>query len=48
MEGEEQLVEAVRGFPCLWMVKSKAYKDLIAKENAWKAISKEVSLKFVL
>lgn len=48
MEGDEQLIEAVRGFSCLWMVKSKAYKDQTAKENAWKAISKQVNLNFML
>ena len=48
MEGDEELIEAVRGFPCLWLVKSKAYKDQTAKENAWKAICKKVNLKFML
>ena len=36
---DEQLIEAVREFPCLWLVSSRAYKDLRAKENAWKEIS---------
>ena len=36
---DEQLIEAVREFPCLWQVSSRAYKDLRAKENAWKEIS---------
>ena len=43
MEEDELFIEAVRGFQCLWKVRSKGYKDLRAKENAWKAISEEVS-----
>ena len=39
---EEKLIEAVRGFPCLWQVTSRAFKDIKAKENAWKAIASEV------
>ena len=39
---EEALVEAVRSFPCLWQSSSKKYKDLRAKENAWKEVAKEV------
>ena len=31
---DEQLVEAVRSFPCLWLLSSKSYRDLRAKENA--------------
>jgi len=42
MDGEK-LIEAVRSFPCLWEVSRKAYKDLRARENAWKAVSMEVS-----
>ena len=43
MGDDESLVEAVRKFECLWKVRSRAYKDLGAKENAWKAIAAEVS-----
>ena len=41
---EEKLIEAVRDFPCLWQVSSRAYKDLRAKENAWKVVASKVSL----
>ena len=37
---DEKLIEAVRTFPCLWRVSSKAYKDKRAKENAWKETAK--------
>ena len=40
---EERLIEAVRAFPCLWQVSSKGYKDLRAKENAWKEVASRVS-----
>ena len=33
---EEKLIEAVHGFPCLWQVSCKGYKDARAKENACK------------
>ena len=36
---EEALIEAVRGFTCLWQVSSKNYKDSRARENAWKAVA---------
>ena len=36
---EESLIEAVRGYPCLWKVKSKVYRDVRAKENAWRVVS---------
>ena len=39
---EEQLIEAVRCYPCLWQVSSKSYRDLIAKENAWKEVALQV------
>ena len=35
----EKLVEAVKSYPCLWQVTSCAYKDIIAKINAWKEVS---------
>ena len=31
MEGDEQLIEAVGGFPCLWVVKSKAYNCTVTQ-----------------
>ena len=40
---DEKLIEAVRDFECLWMVGCKAYKDIRAKENAWKEVSAKVS-----
>ena len=40
---DENLVEAVRFFPYLWLVSSKSYKDLRAKENAWKEVASKVS-----
>ena len=39
---EEKLIESVRGFPCLWQVSAKSYKDIKAKENAWKVVCSEV------
>ena len=37
---DEKLIESVREYPCLWRVCSKAYKDIRAKENAWKEVAK--------
>jgi hypothetical protein len=37
----EQLIEAVRGFPCLWQVSNKSYKDQRARENAWEKVAEE-------
>ena len=42
MAEDEALIEAVRGFECLWKVRAKAYKDLRAKENAWTRVAEEV------
>ena len=41
---EEKLIEAVRTYPCIWHVSSKSYKDIIAKENAWKEVALQVRL----
>ena len=41
---DERLVEAVREFACLWKVGCKSYKDLRAKENAWKEVAGKVSV----
>ena len=35
---EKKLRTAIRRYPCLWQVKAKAYRDVIAKENAWKEV----------
>ena len=48
MEGDEKLVEAVRGFPCLWQVRTKTYKDLTAKENMWKLVAEQVSVAYTV
>ena len=40
---EEKLIEAVRSFPSLWKVTMKSYKDVKAKENAWKEVAIRVS-----
>ena len=40
---DEKFVEALRSFLCLWLVSSKSYKDLRAKENAWKEVASKVS-----
>ena len=39
---EEKLVDAVRSFPCLWQVSCRSYKDIRAKENAWKQVAGQV------
>ena len=43
MDVDEKIIDAVHEFPCLWEVCSKAYKDAIAKGNAWKDVSKKVT-----
>ena len=40
----EALIEAVRRYPCIWKVNSKAYKDARARENAWKKVSMEIGI----
>ena len=47
MEDDEVLIEAVRGFECLWKVKSKGYKDLRAKENTWKVVAEKVPVSVI-
>ena len=44
MDDNEKLVEAVRGYPCLWQVSSRAYRDITAKTNALKTIVDQVSV----
>lgn len=38
----EKLIEAVRGFDCIWNVKNASYKDRRKRENAWKEVSNVV------
>ena len=42
LRADEKLVEVVKGYPCLWDTRSKTFRDLMAKENAWKVVSAEV------
>ena len=47
MMDEEKLIEAVHGFPCLWKVSSRGYKDIRARENPrskWHARSRAKSI----
>ena len=41
---DERVIEAVREFPCIWDMACKGYKDTIAKGNAWKEVSKKVTV----
>ena len=45
---EEKIIEAVRGFPCLWQVSALSYRDSRAKENAWKLVASQVGTSSVL
>ena len=40
----EKLIETVRSLPCLWQVRSKAYRDQKAKESAWKQVAEAVHI----
>uniref|UniRef100_A0A1X7UQP5 MADF domain-containing protein n=1 Tax=Amphimedon queenslandica TaxID=400682 RepID=A0A1X7UQP5_AMPQE len=40
---DEALIEAVRLFSCLWQTGFKEYKDIKAKENAWKEVATKIS-----
>lgn len=42
LRADEKLIESVRRFPCLWEIRSKAFRDLAAKEAAWKVVAQEV------
>ena len=42
MDAEEKLIEAVRSFPCLWQTTLKGYRDIKARENAWKEVALQV------
>ena len=39
---DEKLVNAMQYFPCIWQVNSRMYKDIPAKENAWKEVASKV------
>ena len=39
MEQDEQLIELVKAYPCLYDTKSADFKIVLKKENAWKAIA---------
>lgn len=39
MEQDEQLIDLVKTYPCLYDTKSADFKVNLKKENAWKAIS---------
>ena len=43
MEQDEQLIDAVREFPCLYDSRSPDFKVLLKKENAWLAIADSLS-----
>ena len=43
MDVDEKIIDAVHEFPSLREVSSKAYKDAIAKGNAWKEVSNKVT-----
>ena len=38
------MIEAVREFSCIWQLSNRSYKDLRAKENAWKAVVAKVQI----
>ena len=39
MERDEQLIETLRDYPCLYNSKSADFKLLLKKENAWTAVT---------
>ena len=41
MNADEKPIEAVREYPCLWLVNSKTYNDAVAKGNAWKEVASQ-------
>ena len=40
---KENLIEAVRRFPCMYDTARKEYKDDLLRENAWKLICFELN-----
>ena len=42
MEKDEQLIDAVREFPCLYNSKSPDFKVTLKKENAWLKIAESL------
>ena len=39
---DEKIISSVYNYLCLWRVKSRVYRDIIAKANALKAIAVEM------
>lgn len=39
----ELLIHLVKGFPYLYDKSDKSYKDIVKKENAWKAIAEGIN-----
>lgn len=39
MEADEALIDAVRGYPCLYNNRISDFKVQLKKENAWSAIA---------
>ncbi len=44
---KRKLIEAIEGFPCLWALKDKDYKDAKAREEAWKEVASQVKSFFI-
>ena len=42
LRADEKLIETVKRYPCLWEIHSKSFRDLAAKETAWKIVAQEV------
>ena len=43
-EKVEVLIETVRKYSALYIIKSRSYRDKTEKENAWKAVAIEVDM----
>lgn len=41
---EEQLINLIRGYPCLYLMSDKNYHNQQMKENAWDEISQEIKI----
>ena len=42
LRADEKLIEGVKRYPCLWEIHNKSFRDLGAKESAWKIVAQEV------
>jgi hypothetical protein len=42
LRADEKLIEGVKRYPCLWEIHNKSFRDLAAKESAWKIVAQEV------